>query len=93
MALPRLPGFGLLIAGIIFAFLNAFLEELLFRGIFFGAVESQTGTTMAVVITAALFGFGHMHGYPPGPTGAVPIVFGKYSALGGRSFDTRNSLD
>ena len=70
-ALPDLHGTGLIIAGIIFAILNAFLEELLFRGIFFDAIESQTGPVMAVIITAALFGYGHMHGYPPGPIGAV----------------------
>ena len=61
----------MIVAGFIFAVLNAFLEELLFRGVFFFAVEAQTGAPMAVVITAALFGYGHMHGYPPGPLGAV----------------------
>jgi membrane protease YdiL (CAAX protease family) len=78
-ALPRLHGTGLILAGIIFAILNAFLEELLFRGIFFNAIESQAGTAMAVVITAALFGYGHMHGYPPGPTGAV--LAGAYGLM------------
>jgi hypothetical protein len=81
VALPDLHGTRLLFAGIIFAILNAFLEELLFRGIFFDAIESQTGTTMAVIITAVMFGYGHMHGYPPGPIGAV--LAGAYGlALG-----------
>lgn len=70
-ALPKLPGGAILIAGIVFAILNAFLEELIFRGVLFTAIESQVNTTMTVIITAALFGYGHMHGYPPGPIGAV----------------------
>jgi membrane protease YdiL (CAAX protease family) len=78
-ALPGLHGTGLIFAEIVFAILNAFLEELLFRGIFFDAIESQTGTAMAVVITAALFGYGHMHGYPPGPIGAV--LAGAYGLM------------
>jgi len=70
-ALPRLPGEQIFVAGAVFAVLNAFLEELIFRGVFFTAIESQVNTTMTVIITAALFGYGHMHGYPPGPLGAL----------------------
>jgi len=70
-ALPKLPGNQIIIAGIVFAILNAVLEELIFRGILFTAIESQVSTPMTVIITAALFGYGHMHGYPPGPLGAV----------------------
>ncbi|EDY18248.1 Abortive infection protein [Chthoniobacter flavus Ellin428] len=70
-ALPKLPGDEIIIAGIVFAILNAFLEELIFRGILFTAIESQVSTPMTVIVTAALFGYGHMHGYPPGPLGAV----------------------
>ena len=78
-ALPKLPGGEILIAGIVFALLNAFLEELIFRGVLFNAVESQVNTPMTVIITAALFGYGHMHGYPPGPLGAV--LAGIYSLM------------
>lgn len=78
-ALPKLPGNEILVAGIVFATLNAFLEELIFRGILFTAIESQAGTLMTVTITAALFGYGHMHGYPPGPLGAV--LAGIYGLL------------
>lgn len=70
-ALPKLPGGEIIVAGIIFAVLNAFLEELIFRGVLFTAIESQVNAQMTVIITAALFGYGHMHGYPPGPIGAV----------------------
>jgi membrane protease YdiL (CAAX protease family) len=62
---------GLVAAGVIFPILNAFLEEVVFRGILFDAVESQWGARVAIVVTAGLFGYGHMHGYPPGPQGAV----------------------
>jgi membrane protease YdiL (CAAX protease family) len=62
---------GLLAAGMIFATLNALLEEVVFRGILFDAVESQWGAWVAVIATAGIFGFGHMRGYPPGPSGAV----------------------
>ncbi|HEY3901153.1 MAG TPA: type II CAAX endopeptidase family protein [Chthoniobacter sp.] len=80
-ALPDIRGTGLIFAGIIFAMLNAFLEELLFRGIFFDAFASQSGPVMAVILTSVLFGYGHMHGYPPGPIGAV--LAGSYGlALG-----------
>jgi membrane protease YdiL (CAAX protease family) len=55
----------------IFAILNASLEELIFRGVLFTAIESQVNTPPTVLITAMLFGWGHMHGYPPGPLGAI----------------------
>jgi membrane protease YdiL (CAAX protease family) len=74
-ALPRLPHGGLFIAGIAFAVLNAFLEELIFRGVLFTAIVSQVNTPTTVLITALLFGWGHMHGYPPGPLGAVLAGF------------------
>jgi hypothetical protein len=62
---------GLFLVGALFSVLNALLEEIVFRGILFDSVESQWGAGIAVVITAFLFGFVHMHGYPPGPLGAV----------------------
>jgi uncharacterized protein len=68
---------GVVIAGVIFSVLNALLEEIIFRGVLFDAVESQCGVWGAVVGTAAMFGYGHMQGYPPGALGAVLAgVFG-----------------
>jgi membrane protease YdiL (CAAX protease family) len=70
------------LAGIIFVTLNAVMEELVFRGIFFDAIDSQWGPSIAVIGTAVLFGLGHLHGYPPGSIGAVlAMLFGL--ALGG----------
>ena len=69
-------------SGIAFALLNATLEELVFRGILFDALESQWGKWMALFVTAAAFGVGHLHGYPPGRSGA--LLAGIYGlALGG----------
>lgn len=61
---------GGVVAGATFALLNAVLEELVFRGVLFDALESQWGLCATVVLTAAAFGWGHLHGYPPGPAGA-----------------------
>ena len=73
---------GLISAGVGFSILNALLEEIVFRGILFDAVESQWGAWPAAAATAFLFGYGHMHGYPPGPLGAV--LAGTYGfCLGG----------
>ena len=65
-ALPIEPQIGLLLAGAIFALINATCEELVFRGILFDALESEWETRFAVGATAVLFGLGHLHGYPPG---------------------------
>jgi uncharacterized protein len=69
----RLPwttlGNGVL-AGMSFALLNAIFEELVFRGILFDALASQWSTRITIFGTAALFALGHLHGYPPGATGA-----------------------
>jgi hypothetical protein len=68
---------GSVIAGIGFAVSNALFEELIFRGILFDAVESEWGGRIAVLGTGALFGFGHLHGYPPGYLGAgMAAVYG-----------------
>ena len=65
------------LAGVLFSILNALFEEVVFRGILFGAVESEWGKSVAAVTTAVLFGFCHLHGYPPGGVGAVLAgVFG-----------------
>jgi membrane protease YdiL (CAAX protease family) len=66
---PRLG--GLVAFGMLFAVLNALMEELIFRGVLFDAAESQWGNKIAVVATAVFFGYGHRHGYPPGAIGAV----------------------
>ncbi len=61
---------GIVSTGVLFSIFNALFEEMIFRGVLFDAVESEWSGWVAVVVTACLFGYGHMHGYPPGPIGA-----------------------
>jgi membrane protease YdiL (CAAX protease family) len=68
---------GVVTAGVVFTVVNATLEELVFRGVLFDAVQSQWGPAVAVIATALLFGIGHVRGYPPGPLGACfAVLFG-----------------
>ncbi|MFZ2639779.1 MAG: CPBP family intramembrane glutamic endopeptidase [Verrucomicrobiia bacterium] len=62
---------GLLAFGVLFSVFNALFEEVFFRGILFDAIESQWGVWIAVVVSAFLFGCGHMHGYPSGILGSA----------------------
>ena len=62
---------SVVLAGVCFCCVNAALEELIFRGIFWEAVASEWNDAVAVCVTAVLFGLGHFHGYPSGPLGAV----------------------
>ena len=67
-----------IVAGGVFAIVNATLEELVFRGVLFDAVQSQWGAWGALIGTAMLFGLGHLHGYPPGLLGAcLAALFGS----------------
>jgi membrane protease YdiL (CAAX protease family) len=80
----RLPvaAFGsLALAGLCFSILNATLEELLFRSVLFDAVAVEWSNPVAVLVTAGLFGLGHLQGYPPGPAGAI-LAAGYGVALG-----------
>jgi membrane protease YdiL (CAAX protease family) len=70
-ALPVALFGSLLPLGILFSVLNACLEEAIFRGIFFDAIEAHAGVLMAGLVTAVVFGYCHMNGYPPGALGAV----------------------
>jgi uncharacterized protein len=68
---------GVIMAGVIFTIVNATLEELIFRGVLFDALESQWGVWVTLAATALLFGLGHLRGYPPGVMGAcLAALFG-----------------
>jgi len=78
----RLPGTLLgsaILAGACFSFVNAALEEVLFRGVLYDALESQWGWQTAVIISSTFFGVLHTAGYPPGSLGAV--MAGIYGVL------------
>jgi membrane protease YdiL (CAAX protease family) len=73
---------GVLLAGVVFALVNATLEEFVFRGVIFEALASQYGVWFTVAVTAALFGLGHLRGYPSGPIGAcLAVLFGFLMGL------------
>jgi membrane protease YdiL (CAAX protease family) len=79
--LPMAEHGNFVVAALCFCFINASLEELIFRGILFEAFAAEWGIAFAVAVTAAFFGFCHLQGYPPGPPGA--ILAGLYGlALG-----------
>jgi len=61
---------GVIVAGVVFTIVNATLEELVFRGVLFDALQSQWGVWVTLAATALLFGLGHLRGYPSGLTGA-----------------------
>ncbi len=64
-----------LAAGVCFSVLNAALEEILFRGLLWGAVADEWNDGVALAATAILFGVLHLNGYPPGLIGAVLASF------------------
>ncbi len=73
---------GVIMAGVVFTIVNATLEELVFRGVLFDALQSQWGARVTLATTALLFGLGHLRGYPSGLTGAcLATLFGF--AMGG----------
>jgi membrane protease YdiL (CAAX protease family) len=59
------------LAGICFSVINAILEELIFRGLLWEVAAAEWNEGVALVATSVMFGLGHLHGYPPGPLGAV----------------------
>src|SRR5439155_5570931 len=68
---------GVVMAGVVFAILNASLEELVFRGLLFDALQSQWGVWVTLIATSVLFGLGHLRGYPSGSSGAcLAALFG-----------------
>jgi uncharacterized protein len=67
----------LFVAGMLFATVNAFCEEVIFRGVLQDALESQVPIPAAVTVQAILFGLGHAQGYPPGFLGiALAALYG-----------------
>jgi membrane protease YdiL (CAAX protease family) len=68
---------NVLLAGVCFSVVNAVLEELIFRGLLWEVAAAEWNGGVALAATSVMFGLGHLHGYPPGPLGAVLAgVFG-----------------
>jgi membrane protease YdiL (CAAX protease family) len=60
-----------IVVGVVFCTLNALLEEIVFRGILYDALDAELGARWALVVQAAAFGVGHAQGYPPGAVGIL----------------------
>jgi membrane protease YdiL (CAAX protease family) len=69
--LREIPNPWLIALGVAFSLFNALLEEILFRGILFEALEAEYGRWWAVLIQGVVFGVVHTQGVPRGPLGMV----------------------
>jgi membrane protease YdiL (CAAX protease family) len=70
------PG-SLMLVGAAFAMVNAFVEELLFRGVILHHLQRAMPTAMAVGLQALAFGMLHLNAYPYGPAGvALAATYG-----------------
>jgi membrane protease YdiL (CAAX protease family) len=78
--MPSMPLWLLPLAGVVFALVNAAVEEAIFRGIFLQALDSAVGVgIISLVIQAVIFGWLHYSevGFPKGLVGvAMAIVYG-----------------
>ncbi len=81
-ALPLLP-FVLL-----FALVNSFGEEMLYRAPWLGALEGPVGGAQALLITAVYFGLAHFYGVPYGVVG-VMLAFIPGWLMGKSMLETR----
>ncbi|MBM4072863.1 MAG: CPBP family intramembrane metalloprotease [Planctomycetes bacterium] len=79
--IPVAPFGNVVLAGVCFSIVNAAMEELVFRGVLYESLARDWGATAAIVVTAAIFGLAHVHGYPPGPLGGI-LAAGFGIALG-----------
>jgi len=75
--LVGLTPWSLAAAGLAFALVNAFVEEVLFRGAVLHHLRRIIGSSPAVLVQALAFGMLHFNGYPYGVTGvALASVYG-----------------
>ncbi len=68
---PAAPLPWLVAGGVLFALVNATLEELVWRGVLQPSLEGPFGIAGAVVVQALSFGIEHAHGIPRGPMGML----------------------
>lgn len=75
--LPNQPVPLLLLGGLGFALLNAFLEEAVFRVVYLEALEAVGPGWLAVAVQALAFGALHLHGFPRGAIGVgLATIYG-----------------
>jgi membrane protease YdiL (CAAX protease family) len=58
--LPFRTVWGVFISGVVFASINATVQELVFRGVLFDSLESIWGRWVAILVSAFVFGIGHL---------------------------------
>lgn len=67
----------LVVGALGFVLVNAFLEEVIWRGVLQDRLALTFGPRIAIVLQAASFGLQHAHGVPRGPAGvAMVLVWG-----------------
>jgi hypothetical protein len=66
---------------ILFAAMNAFVEESIFRNALLSSLEPEFGAQQAIFVSATIFGLGHWNGLPSGTAGVLMTwVFGYLAA-------------
>jgi uncharacterized protein len=56
--------------------ISGFVEEILFRGVLFGVLEEYLGSRWALILSALIFGLGHLLNPDADPVAALAIVIG-----------------
>jgi membrane protease YdiL (CAAX protease family) len=79
--LETIPRGWLVPAALGFAVSNAIVEEAIYRGVIREGLREFVPATAEVIVTSALFGLAHLHGFPSGAIG-VGLVFVWGCALG-----------
>jgi membrane protease YdiL (CAAX protease family) len=72
----------------LFALVNSFGEEMLYRAPWLGALEGPLGGAQALLITAVYFGLGHFYGVPYGVVGVI-LAFIPGWLMGKSMLETR----
>jgi membrane protease YdiL (CAAX protease family) len=85
---PLQPAFGLVLAILALAAMNAFSEEAAYRSAFLGSLSDELGVKQSVLISAAFFGIGHYYGVPNGFLGSL-MAGGLGWLLGKAMVETR----
>jgi membrane protease YdiL (CAAX protease family) len=73
---------------LLFAIVNSFGEEMLYRAPWLGALEGPAGPAQALLITAVYFGIGHFYGVPYGILGVI-LAFIPGWLMGKSMLETR----
>ncbi len=71
-----------------FALINSFGEEMLYRAPWLGALEGPIGGAQALLLTAVYFGLGHFYGVPYGVVGVI-LAFIPGWLMGKSMLETR----